>query len=399
MPQDTFLEWWFDRSRNLELAAGDVLFVHGLGGDAIGTWSHGGQAPRENCWPAWLARDLPAVSVSSVNYDAAATFWSGHGMPLRDRAVNVLTRLEAEGFGPRPIVFICHSLGGLLVKQLVRQAHDMADTRWKDFRQHVRSIFFLATPHAGADLAGLLRKIALVARPTEVTEELEANSAQLANLNDWYRQNARRVGIASYCYYEARRTHGIQVVDRASADPGMEGVILEPIDADHLSICKLETRDHTLYKAIVRHLTHDLELPKPERDGFVSESGVRNFIQKYEQLSSNEPVTAALKILRLIQLQERHNQNLWLVSTTSNLYCVSDDVFPDDTIWGAYNRPPGLKIHWCLNKANARPIKARDRVGKMNTAYLDIGPRQGWLYSTKLFPTHQDIENAVHKLI
>jgi hypothetical protein len=310
-----------------------------------------------------------------------------------------LTRLQADGFGTRPIAFICHSLGGLVVKQLVRKAHDMG-MRWQDIRDQVRSIFFLATPHAGADLAGVLDKIAVVTRPTVATRELEANSPQLADLNDWYRQNARRVGITTYSYYEAYQTRGIQVVDRASADPGMEGVVLEPIDADHLSICKPQSRDNTLYQAIVQHLTHDLGFPKPDRDGFVSESDVKQFIEKYGQLSTDESVTAARKILRLIQIQVKHNENLWLVSTTRNLYCVSDDVFIDDPpIWGPDNRPPGLRIRWRLDKADAKPIVARDRAGSTNNAHLDIGPRRGWLYSKSLFPTHQDIEDAVRNLI
>ena len=100
--------------------AGDVIFVHGLDGDARGTWQPAGLAGP--AWPDWLGQDLPDVGVWLLGYEVASSAWKGHSMPLADRATNVLGLLDIEGLGERPLVFVTHSLGGLLVKQVLRHA-------------------------------------------------------------------------------------------------------------------------------------------------------------------------------------------------------------------------------------------------------------------------------------
>jgi protein SERAC1 len=86
----------------------DVIFVHGLAGDARATWRGQGNA----FWPKWLANDLPSVGVWSLGYESAVLKW-GHSMAIRDRAINALAQLEANDLGKNPTVFVCHSLGGL----------------------------------------------------------------------------------------------------------------------------------------------------------------------------------------------------------------------------------------------------------------------------------------------
>jgi pimeloyl-ACP methyl ester carboxylesterase len=119
--------------------AGDIVFVHGLNGDARLYWCHDGKP--ENCWPAWLGEDIPDVGVWSLGYENAAFVprrftllrrmgLRGFAMPLTDRAKNVLLRLALHRIGERPLVFITHSMGGLLVKQLLHTANDSTNPEW-----------------------------------------------------------------------------------------------------------------------------------------------------------------------------------------------------------------------------------------------------------------------------
>ena len=141
----------------------DVVFVHGLGGDWVRTWRHG--PDHTTSWPHWLGQDFPEVGVWSLGYAASPTKWTrplgwiseryrdaGHGMALPDRALQVLDLMVQRGLGTRPLFFICHSLGGLVAKQILRASSD--DTgRLKNVYANTRAVLFLATPHAGATLA------------------------------------------------------------------------------------------------------------------------------------------------------------------------------------------------------------------------------------------------------
>jgi Alpha/beta hydrolase family len=103
----------------------DVIFVHGLDGHPFKTWQHDPNR-QTDCWLHWLSEDASAVAVHTLEYAARSSAWLGQAMPLVDRAKEVLNELTRRGIGNRPIILVCHSLGGLLAKQLLRTASDDA---------------------------------------------------------------------------------------------------------------------------------------------------------------------------------------------------------------------------------------------------------------------------------
>src|SRR2546430_713953 len=150
----------------IELAGGtgqpraSVIFVHGLAGPAYDTLR---RAPDNNTfWPLWLAKDVEGIAVYTMAYEAPPTNWMGTSMPLQDRAVNVLEILLSEpGLKSGPITFICHSLGGLIVKQIVLDLQQQKERRPEaaDLLQRVTQVVFAATPHTGAGQASLLDRL------------------------------------------------------------------------------------------------------------------------------------------------------------------------------------------------------------------------------------------------
>ena len=228
----------------------DVIFVHGLDGDARATW-HPKDRP-DAFWPAWLGENVPAVGVWSLGYAVNASAWKGHAMPLADRATNVLHQLELDGIGRRPVVFVCHSLGGLLVKQLLRHACDFGHPAWKAIATQTRAIVFLSTPHSGADLASWIQYIGGLLRTTVSVEELEAHHPRLRELNLWYRSHVVDLDITTVVYCEKRPVAGLLVVNETTADPGIVGVVPIPVDEDHVSICKPASKDSLIYRGVKR---------------------------------------------------------------------------------------------------------------------------------------------------
>lgn len=233
----------------------DIVFVHGLNGDPRLTW----QATDDPAtfWPAWLGEPFPEFAVWSLDYDAYALNWSGASMPLADRAGNALDLLALHVPDGRPICFVAHSLGGLLVKQVIRRA---IDTRHRLATQ-VRGVVFLGTPHAGSQKASWLSGLGRLVGASVSTVDLKAHSAQLRDLNVWYRDASPTLHIANLTYFETRSVAGLKIVDETSADPGLAGSVPIALDADHISIAKAQSRSDQMYLGVVRFIRECLDRP------------------------------------------------------------------------------------------------------------------------------------------
>jgi tetratricopeptide (TPR) repeat protein len=248
----------------------DVVFIHGLGGDAFATWRHGDD--ETTSWPHWLGQEFPEVGVWSLGYAASPSKWTrwlgwiskrfrdaGHGMALPDRALQVLDLMVLRGLGKRPLFFICHSLGGLVAKQILRTSSDAVEERPRTVFASTRAVLFLATPHAGAALATLADSFRAVFGATVTIQDLRAHDAHLRNLLDWYRNHAVE-GIRTVTYFELRNVKGVTIVSPSSAHPGV-GADPVGLDEDHLSIAKPQRNAQVCGAAI--HLLRNHVLARP----------------------------------------------------------------------------------------------------------------------------------------
>jgi hypothetical protein len=240
-------------------ASGDLVFVHGLDGDPFTTWNLRGQPG----WSSWLVEDRADLNIWTLGYEIRSTAWAGGTLPLSDRAINVLATLDSAGIGSRPLCFITHSMGGLLVKQLLRHAIEFAQ-EYESIARQTRGVVFLATPHAGSDLASLVSYVRFFMRPTVTITELESHAPALRELNLWYRNRSVSARIASKVFWETNTTRGFTVVNATSADPGIAGVTPIPVEADHIGICKPVSRMDVQYSQVVKFLAERL----PKRRAF-----------------------------------------------------------------------------------------------------------------------------------
>jgi hypothetical protein len=186
-------------------------------------------------------------------------------MHLSDRATNVLGDLLNEpGLANGAFVLIGHSLGGLLIKQILRTAQSEAqnDERAASLLRRVEKIAFLATPHVGADLAVWGDRLRILIRPSAATVCLVRNDPNLRDLNLWYRDWSNHQNITTLVLTETKSLRILgMIVKPDSSDPGLAGPRPRPMDYDHEGICKPQSRTSDIYIAVRSFIEFPIERP------------------------------------------------------------------------------------------------------------------------------------------
>ena len=149
-------------------------------------------------------------------------------MPLQDRAANVLECLLGQAdLRNGSVTFVCHSLGGLVVKKVLLNLQQQAIRRPEaaDLLDRVTRVVFAATPHTGSGQASRLEHLWFLAWPSSNASTLVANDPSLRDINVAYRGLAeeRRATLSHRVFCETTGTAVGMIVDQASADPGLPG--------------------------------------------------------------------------------------------------------------------------------------------------------------------------------
>ncbi|EFX04723.1 nb-arc and ankyrin domain containing protein [Grosmannia clavigera kw1407] len=137
-------------------AAVDICFVHGLTGNRESTWTAKGQTKP---WPkTLLPQTLSDARILTYGYDAYVVRAGVAGSNrLIDHAINLLHDLVAErascGASSRPLIFVAHSLGGLVCKLAILRSRNNAEDHLHGVFDCVKGVVFMGTPHRGAWMA------------------------------------------------------------------------------------------------------------------------------------------------------------------------------------------------------------------------------------------------------
>ncbi|BAZ32751.1 hypothetical protein NIES4074_52580 [Cylindrospermum sp. NIES-4074] len=283
----------------------DVIFVHGINADPRTTWMLNNEKEGfpEKSWLYWLGEDFPDVAVWTLGYPASASAWGGSTMGLEDRADNIINLLlkHPNLDKNRPIIFVTHSMGGLLVKYILRRAQSREYPNAESLVKRTKGIVFLSTPHIGSNLATFIDRLAFML-PSVNVRELRKNEPKLIELNNWFVKNFNKLDLQIQIFCENKPTpikKGLFgrwirkiVVDKDSARWYLPDVQVTQLDANHISICwvaSYEDRERNQLYSNVKDLIY-------------------NFLQNSKNLSSKiSPTKAGLHIVD-ISIYETKNE-------------------------------------------------------------------------------------------
>ncbi len=256
-----------------EVPRGRLFFIHGLDGDAKTTWTNS----KNEFWPEWLAIDFPEIAFYSIHYDAGAVaFLRDRGLTVKDRAKNLLEYLSAAGpwLDDIPTLFIAHSMGGLVVKAMLRLSQELAQRDDKSAKKKAilfrstKGVLFLATPHLGSRVANWVEKLPFGVGSDAITS-LVAGAPENIELHNWYIEQvifAHSRQTISRVYCETRRTLLAWIVTRETAN--LPGVDVIPIDDNHRTIAKAAGKQSLIYAGAGAFVCDALNLDDARRARF-----------------------------------------------------------------------------------------------------------------------------------
>jgi hypothetical protein len=269
----------------------DVVTVPCPGGDALKSWTRDGlisryfgapsmrdaEVERQGPAPSWVRQGIRREA------DVARILLYSHpdvdeGTTLSDLASALLeelriTRSDDDGNPAslqRPIIFIGHSIGGLVVKMALAKA--ARDTRYEDILRDCYGVAFFGTPHQGSSyfaipgLASSIQSLLQLSKPlpTSITNDLRVGNHRLIHADEDFKAIAHDLRVwTMYETIDSKLSSGADAKGKdktavyftapltsiKSAILGMRQERIFPLQSDHANVASFG-----------RHNTHTLRL-------------------------------------------------------------------------------------------------------------------------------------------
>jgi hypothetical protein len=240
-----------------------IVAIHDINQDAMDTWTD----PTSKI--LWLRDLLPRNThhLRALIYSyKAETFTSpgvGSTRSILAHANNLVAELcadrQLEDAFDRPIIFVCHGFGGLLLKRALAYS----SSRETKALEHLRSIYvctygilFLGTPHNGISKESLLAQSSQSTGPNHFMLSLLKGSEMLSEINDQFAPLMKQFSIFNFWEELETRceTHKLYIVDQESAAPAWDNVEKCGIMSTHSAMTKFESRSDRKFRPILEAL-------------------------------------------------------------------------------------------------------------------------------------------------
>ncbi|KAK3315094.1 hypothetical protein B0H66DRAFT_606001 [Apodospora peruviana] len=264
----------------------DIVFVHSLNAGSESTWSKGNKP--SNFWPReWLPGDqaFHDVRIHSFGYPSGISRESI--LNLTDFARSLLAAVHDSpamnsGFARPPLIFVAHSMGGLVVKKAYILSHQ--DPEFKTIAERVCSIFFLATPHHGAAIAQTLARLAALVGARPFVDDLLPHSPTIQSINEDFPRTCDKIQLMSF--YETKpMSVGVNktlIVEKTSAVMNMSNGRRTLLNADDRNVAMYALPNDSSFVSVRNALA---TVVSSQRDSSLSS---RKVAEQEDQAALNE---------------------------------------------------------------------------------------------------------------
>lgn len=222
--------------------------------------------PNPVFWPRdILPESAPDARILTYGYDTHIGHWLGPAMSkstVYDIAWNFLVALEATRRAEpiRPLLFVVHSLGGIVVKEMLRRSSGCHVER-----SHLRNIFestegiiFFGTPHGSAGPCRFIQRVAEsvfkaagFSANNKVVDSLLPSSERLRELREDFGPMACRQGWIIHSFQEQIGVRSLgwrKVVEDVSSCLNLQAVeTTEHIGRNHMNMCRFSGPEDVEY--------------------------------------------------------------------------------------------------------------------------------------------------------
>jgi pimeloyl-ACP methyl ester carboxylesterase len=219
-------------------SSSSIVFVHGLTGNRESTWTE----PESNTlWPlALLPAEVPSARILTFGYDSniihtfdpTAINTLAHHASLLVKSLAGVRGKESDAVA-RPLIFVGHSIGGLIIEQALLDCRDSSEPAENALLESTTAIAYLGTPHTGPDLMRWERTLTYLATMLHKTDEhvqhvLSPGAKMLAKVEGDFttmleaRKHAGKRPIDMMCFYEALGVAGVGLVSFRSGDAAVD---------------------------------------------------------------------------------------------------------------------------------------------------------------------------------
>ncbi|MEA2120544.1 ABC-three component system protein [Halovibrio sp. HP20-59] len=187
--------------------------------------------------------------------------------PISEIAQEFLTYLQHEFSESKNLIFVCHSMGGLVVKSAIIDILENAVS----FDHNIIGYCSLATPHKGSIPSILMSPFNINAK------EMKPLDNDNSVLNDKWINNSDKIAKTLYV-----RAKSDEVVAVSSAVPfsDVKKFPIAVVEADHTSVCKPTHQSDTICKVVKKFL---VECLSAVRANSVSLEGSEEEISAYDK--------------------------------------------------------------------------------------------------------------------